>query len=133
MSSSSSLCFSIFTTNNSINTIYARSSSSRSKLFGVSPSSCPRRKKEPPQLFHFVDAERRRRLVKNSSHRQQNLLYKEEDNTEEEKGKPVDFYDEIIARNDALVDIMLEKIRRRESNSDSNYNGDSLHREESGE
>jgi isocitrate dehydrogenase len=69
--------------------------------------------------------------VKNSSHRQQHLLYKEEDNTEEEKGKPVDFYDEIIARNDALVDIMLEKIRRRESNSDSNYNGDSLHREES--
>ena len=128
MSSSSSLCFSIFTTN--INTT-ARSSSSRSKLFGVSPSSCPRRKKEPPQLFHFVDAERRRRLVKNSSHRQQHLLYKEEDNTEEEKGKPVDFYDEIIARNDALVDIMLEKIRRRESNS-SNYNGDSLHREESG-
>ena len=127
MSSSSSLCFSIFTTN--INTT-ARSSSSRSKLFGVSPSSCPRRKKEPPQLFHFVDAERRRRLVKNSSHRQ-HLLYKE-DNKEEEEGKPVDFYDEIIARNDALVDIMLEKIRRRESNSDSNYNGDSLHREESG-
>ena len=95
MSSSSSLCFSIFTTNNSINTIYARSSSSRSKLFGVSPSSCLRRKKE-----HFVDAERRRRLVKNSSHRQQHLLYKEEDNTEEEKGKPVDFYDEIIARNE---------------------------------
>ncbi len=128
MSSSSSLCFSIFTTNNGINTT-ARSSSSRSKLFGVSPSSCPRRKKEPPQLFHFVDAERRRRLVKNSSHRQ-HLLHKEEDK-EEEKGKPVDFYDEIIARNDALVDIMLEKIRRRESNS-SNYNGDSLHREESG-
>ena len=128
MSSSSSLCFSIFTTNNSINTT-ARSSSSRSKLFGVSPSSCPRRKKEPPQLFHFVDAECRRRLVKNSSHRQ-HLLYKE-DNKEEEEGKPVDFYDEIIARNDALVDIMLEKIRRRESNS-SNYNGDSLHREESG-
>ena len=124
MSSSSSLCFSIYTTN--INTT-ARSSSSRSKLFGVSPSSCPRRKKEPPQLFHF-DAERRRRLVKNSTHRQ-HLLYKE-DNKEEE-GKPVDFYDEIIARNDALVDIMLEKIRRRESNT-SNYNGDSLHREESG-
>ena len=98
---------------------------------GVSPSSCPRRKKEPPQLFHFVDAERRRRLVKNLSI-DNKIFFTRRRQHRRRKGKPVDFYDEIIARNDALVDIMLEKIRRRESNSDSNYNGDSLHREESG-
>ena len=99
----------------------------RSKLFGVSPSlvrggrksrrSCSICRRRAPASFG------------EASLSTMCLLYKEEDNTEEEKGKPVDFYDEIIARNDALVDIMLEKIRRRESNSDSNYNGDSLHRE----
>ena len=39
----------------------------------------------------------------------------------------MDFYDEIMARNDALVDIMLEKIRRRES---KNMNSNGIDREE---
>ena len=38
--------------------------------------------------------------------------------TEVDEGS-LDFYDEIIARNDALVDVMLEKIRRRQSSSNS--------------
>ena len=39
----------------------------------------------------------------------------------------MDFYDEIMARNDALVDIMLEKIRRRES---KNMSSNGIDREE---